>query len=376
MANIKINGITYSGIDSIKIPNASGSGQTTFSIPPATQTKTVTPSTTEQTVIPDSGKLLSAVVVAAIPEGSVDAPSTSKGNVNNHSITITPSVSYTTGYITGGSKSGISTTVSVSELVSGSRSITSNGNNIDVTNYKYVNVNVSEGEGGITPTGTINITSAGDTDVTTYATAHVDGGSVSSPTASKSSVSNYSVTVTPSVSYSEGYIENGSKAGTGVSVSASELVSGTRSITGNGTGIDVMNYKYVDVNVSSGEGGVPDPIVAGDTPIWVDMNSHVNNTSSGSTATSYSVKKAGAYRIKASVFASSKTASAQIQVNGTEISAATWSGAGSLNHDDLVVDRALSVGDVVSVFIRGGSATRYAYCSAFALCVEWSTGLN
>lgn len=193
---------------------------------------------------------------ARVAAGSVSSPTATKGSVSNHSISVTPGVSYSTGYITGGSKNGTAVSVSASELVSGSRSITSNGNNIDVTNYKYVNVSVSGG-GGITPTGTINITNAGDTDVTTYATAHVDGGSVSSPTASKGSVSNHSVTVTPSVSYSEGYIEDGSKTGTGVSVSASELVSGTRSITGNGTGIDVTNYKYVDVNVSGGGGITP-----------------------------------------------------------------------------------------------------------------------
>jgi hypothetical protein len=52
------------------------------------------------------------------------------------------------------------------------------------------------------------------------------------------------------VTNTTGYITGGTKNGTAVTVSASELVSGTKSITENGTGIDVANYAAVDVNVS------------------------------------------------------------------------------------------------------------------------------
>lgn len=80
-------------------------------------------------------------------------------------------------------------------------------------------------------------------------------GTEGTPTATKGTVSNHSISVTPSVTNTSGFITGGTKTGTAVSVSASELVSGTKSITENGTGIDVTNYASVDVNVSGGGGG-------------------------------------------------------------------------------------------------------------------------
>lgn len=82
----------------------------------------------------------------------------------------------------------------------------------------------------------------------------VASGSAGTPTATKGTVSNHSVSVTPSVTNTSGYITGGAKSGTAVTVSASELVSGTLSITDNGTGIDVTNYASVDVSVSGGGG--------------------------------------------------------------------------------------------------------------------------
>lgn len=79
-------------------------------------------------------------------------------------------------------------------------------------------------------------------------------GTAGTPTATKGTVSNHAITVTPSVTNTAGYISGGTKTGTGVSVAASELVSGTLSITSNGTGVDVTNYQKVDVNVSGGGG--------------------------------------------------------------------------------------------------------------------------
>lgn len=86
------------------------------------------------------------------------------------------------------------------------------------------------------------------------ASKSVASGTAGTPTASKGAVNNHAVSVTPSVTNTTGYITGGTKTGTAVSVSASELVSGTKSITANGTGIDVTNYASVDVNVSGGGG--------------------------------------------------------------------------------------------------------------------------
>lgn len=85
---------------------------------------------------------------ASVTHGTAGTPTATKGAVSNHSISVTPSVTNTTGFILGSTKTGTAVTVSASELVSGDKSITANGNNIDVTNYATVSVNVSGGGGG------------------------------------------------------------------------------------------------------------------------------------------------------------------------------------------------------------------------------------
>ena len=79
----------------------------------------------------------------AVATGSAGTPTATKGTVTNHTVSVTPSVTNTTGYITGGTKTGTAVTVSASELVSGKKEITANGDNIDVVNYATVKVAIS-----------------------------------------------------------------------------------------------------------------------------------------------------------------------------------------------------------------------------------------
>lgn len=103
--------------------------------------KTVDSSTSQQIVTPDTGyDGLEQVVVNAMPSGTAGTPTATKGTVSNNSVSVTPSVINTTGYITGGTINGTPVSVSASELVSGSTDITTNANNIDVTNLASVNV--------------------------------------------------------------------------------------------------------------------------------------------------------------------------------------------------------------------------------------------
>lgn len=111
---------------------------------------------------------------------------------------------------------------------------------------------------GITRRSSIDLT-ASEATVTvpagyyaSQASKAVASGTAGTPTATKGTVSNHSISVTPSVTNSTGWITGSTKTGTAVSVSASELVSGTKSITENGTGIDVTDYASVDVDVASG----------------------------------------------------------------------------------------------------------------------------
>lgn len=84
-------------------------------------------------------------------------------------------------------------------------------------------------------------------------TVALPAGTEGTPTASKGAVSNHSISVTPSVTNSGGVISGGTHAGTPVTVSASELVSGSETKTANGT-YDVTNLASLIVNVSGGGG--------------------------------------------------------------------------------------------------------------------------
>lgn len=76
-------------------------------------------------------------------------------------------------------------------------------------------------------------------------------GTAGTPTATKGTVSNHAVTVTPSVTNQAGYIAGGTKTGTGVQVTAAELVSGSETKTENGT-YDVTNLAQLIVDVQGG----------------------------------------------------------------------------------------------------------------------------
>lgn len=94
---------------------------------------TITPSTSAQTVGGAKYMMEGAVTVAAMPSGTAGTPTATKSAVSNHSVSVTPSVTNTEGWITGSTKTGTAVTVSASELVSGSETKTANGT-YNVTN--------------------------------------------------------------------------------------------------------------------------------------------------------------------------------------------------------------------------------------------------
>ena len=132
----------------------------------------------------------------------------------------------------------------------GTKSISANGTGIDVVNYASVDVSVSGG----TPRTSADLTVSGATVTApagvyaTDASKSVASGTAGTPTATKGSVSNHSVSVTPSVTNTSGYITGSTKTGTAVTVSASELVSGSETKTENGT-YDVTNLASITVTV-------------------------------------------------------------------------------------------------------------------------------
>lgn len=107
---------------------------------------------------------------------------------------------------------------------------------------------------GITQRSSSDLTASGATVTvpsgyySAQASKTVASGTAGTPTATKGSVSNHSISVTPSVTNATGFITGSTKTGTAVSVSASELVSGTLSLDDNGTA-DCTNYASVNVNI-------------------------------------------------------------------------------------------------------------------------------
>lgn len=126
----------------------------------------------------------------------------------------------------------------------------------------------------------------------------------------------------------------------------------------------------------SGGGGIPEPnpITAGDTPIYSVYETNVATGTSSQTVYSYTVKKAGTYRIKASFTASHNGVTAQIRVNGVNKKGATWTRSGNSYYCDLSVDVSMSAGDVVTCYLLAGANLRGVLAHSMDVCINWDTG--
>lgn len=187
----------------------------------------------------------------------------------------------------------------------------------------------------------------------------VASGSAGTPTASKGTVSNHAVEVTPSVQNGAGYISGGTKTGNPVSVSASELVSGTKEITSNGNGIDVTNFEKVNVAVPTGGTSMNVQVAQSTT--------RVANTAYTKTAT-LTCSKTGTYDVYWDCFRSttSGTSGSQLHIGGSTYGSAntTFSNHAQNNH---LTGVSISAGQEVSVYVRSRATNYYAYCGQLTI---------
>lgn len=272
----------------------------------------------------------SAQASKAVASGTAGTPTATKGTVSNHSISVTPSVTNTTGYITGSTKTGTAVTVSASELVS----------------------------------GTYTVDSSGTKDVTNYASASVPAGTAGTPSASKGAVSNHSVSVTPSVTNTTGWIAGSTKTGTAVTVSASELVSGSETKTANGT-YDVTNLAQLVVNVASGS--------SKNTQV-VQSTTRTSASTLTAIGAELTVSKTGTYNIYYSCFRTNTSASytwaTRLYINGTAYGTAenaTWTNNQQNTH---LSNISLTVGDKLRVYGRNTRGTSYYVCAPMLVIIE------
>lgn len=205
----------------------------------------------------------------------------------------------------------------------------------------------------IRPQGTVSITSSGTTDVTQYASASVSAGSATA-SATKGTVSNHSVTVTPSVTRTAGYITAGSANGTAVTVSASELVSGSETKTANGT-YDVTNLAELVVNVSSG---------SSKNVQVLQSTSRTNSSSLTKVLGDLTVSKTGTYDVYwsggRSNTSSSYTWGTRLYVDGSGYGTenTSWTNNCQSNHLSNV---SLTANQKLSVYARGRTGSYYTF---------------
>lgn len=162
-----------------------------------------------------------AAASKSIASGSEGAPTASKGTVSNHSISITPSVTNTGGYIAGGTHTGTAVSVAASELVSGTLTIDSSGTK-DVTNYASASV----AAGAVTAPSNISDT-----------TASVSTGT-NTLTLSKT------VSVTPNVT-TAGYISSGTAGNATVSLTANVTTKAAATITPSTSNQTIASGTYL-----------------------------------------------------------------------------------------------------------------------------------
>lgn len=223
--------------------------------------------------------------------------------------------------------------------------------------------------GGGTPRTSTDLTVSGATVTApagvyaTDASKSVATGTAGTPTATKGSVSNHSVSVTPSVTNTTGYISGGTINGTAVTVSASELVSGSQTVTSNQT-VDVTNLAEVVVNVSGSSKNTQ--VVQGTT--------RTNQSALTAIGAELTVSKTGTYSIYYSCFrtntSSSYTWATRLYINGTAYGTAentTWTNNQQNTH---LSNISLTTGDKLRVYGRNTRGTSYYVCAPMLVIIE------
>lgn len=290
-----------------------------------TEAKTVTPTESIQEVTPTSADGLSKVTVNAIASDYVGS------SVNRKTATtISPTESVQTAVSTG--------TYTTGDIKVGAISSTYVGSGI----AKRSSTDLSTNGATVTvPSGYYS----------SQATKSVATGSAGTPSASKGSVSNHSVSITPTVTNTTGYITGGTKNGTPVTVSASELVSGSETKNQNGT-YDVTNLAQLVVDVPTSGGS------SKNIQTYIGYKT-VNQTSYTATGVSITVEESGTYTVSWIAYRNrnSGTFGSQLFINNSAYGSANTTWVNTYGQSVTLSNVSLTKGQTVEIHARSGNTS-------------------
>ena len=231
---------------------------------PVLQTKTVYPSSTDQTIEPDTGydaldevDVMAVVVTNLSAANIVDGVTVKVGDANDDDSIAS---------VTGTAQTGITPT--------GTLSLTQNGTE-NCSAYEYVDVDVANSyavgdEGKVVHGGAlVSQSSATYTQNNTYDTTLIDEVTVQVEGGGSATLGTKSVTANGTYKAEDDSLDGYSQVT--VSVPASAVDTGTKSITTNGNNQDVVGYAAVNVNV-------PNTYSAGDEGKVVSSGALVSQT--------------------------------------------------------------------------------------------------
>lgn len=344
---------------------------------PTLQTKSVTytPTTSQQTdqVTADNGYdgLQEVdVTINAVASGTEGTPTATKGAVSGNAVTVTPSVTNSAGYISGGTHTGTGVSVSASELVSGTYSVTSSGTK-DVTNYASASI----------PAGSVTAPST------------ITGSSASVSTGTNTLTLSKTVSVTPSVT-TAGYVTNGTAGNSNVSLTASVTTQGAQTLYPSTTDQTITGSKYLTgtqtfkavttsnltaeniksgVTVTVGDSADADRILSvtgtytGGGGSSKNFQAYIGNASRtansyGATTVTLTVAKTGTYNVSWTAWrgSSSGTMGTNLYRNSTAgTNQQTWTG--TYGQQIKLSNQSYTKDDVLTLYATSGSNSRTVY---------------